>query len=253
MTLTLRQRLRSGVLLLSLLLFPLTLNYMSPYLVVEGAASGFLSGSAVLFLAMFAWSLVLGRLWCGWICPGAGLMESLFGLQPKRLRGRRADIVKWLIWVPWVAAIVWLFARAGGPNSVHVFHRIESGVSIESPIDFVKFYGVVVLFVIPSLWLGKRGGCHSLCWMSPFMILGTRASRALRLPHLHLTSDAGSCGKCKSCESRCPMSLDVSTMVASGSMFNEECILCGSCVDGCPKGAIRYAFGAAHPPRAAAR
>jgi ferredoxin-type protein NapH len=94
MTLKLRQRLRSGVLLLSLPLFPLTLNYMLPYLIGEGAASGFLSGSAVLFVAMFVWSLVLGRLWCGWICPGAGLMESLVGVQPKRVRSRRAGLVK---------------------------------------------------------------------------------------------------------------------------------------------------------------
>lgn len=244
MTPKIRQRLRSGALLLSLLLFPLTLNYMSPYLIVEGAASGFLSGSAVLFVSMFAWSLLVGRLWCGWVCPGAGLMESLFGLQPKRMRHRRAGAVKWLIWVPWIAVIAWLFARAGGPSGIHVLHRMESGVSVEAPIDFVKFYGVVALFVVPSLWLGKRGGCHALCWMSPFMIIGTRLSRALRLPHLHLEPDAGSCGKCRTCETRCPMSLDVPAMVARRSMYDAECILCGSCVDGCPKGAIRYAFGA---------
>jgi len=243
MTLKLRQRLRNGALLLSLLLFPLTLNYMSPYLIVEGAAFGFLSGSAVLFVAMFVWSLVVGRLWCGWVCPGAGLMEALFGLQPRRMRSPRAGVVKWIIWVPWIAAITWLFVRAGGPSAVNVFHRIESGVSVESPIDFVKFYGVVVLFIIPSLVLGKRGGCHSLCWMSPFMIIGTRLSRFARIPHLHLEPTPASCGKCKTCESRCPMSLDVPAMVASGSMFNTECILCGSCVDGCPKSAIQYAFG----------
>jgi len=83
----------------------------------------------------------------------------------------------------------------------------------------------------------------TLNYMSPFMIIGTRLSRAARIPHLHLESSAESCGKCRTCESRCPMSLDVSTLVASRSMYNAECILCGSCVDGCPKGAIRYTFG----------
>ena len=67
-------------------------------------------------------------------------------------------------------------------------------------------------------------------------------SRALCIPHLHLEPAPESCGKCRTCETRCPMSLDVSTMVASGSMYNAECILCGSCVDGCPKGAIQHFF-----------
>jgi ferredoxin-type protein NapH len=31
-------------------------------------------------------------------------------------------------------------------------------------------------------------------------------------------------------------------MVQSQSMENSECILCGKCVDNCPKGTIKYAF-----------
>ena len=38
------------------------------------------------------------------------------------------------------------------------------------------------------------------------------------------------------------MSLDVNGMVQLSSMENSECILCGTCVDGCPKKAIRYTF-----------
>ena len=39
------------------------------------------------------------------------------------------------------------------------------------------------------------------------------------------------------------MSLDVTTMVASGSMYNAECILCAKCADNCARGAIHYRFG----------
>ena len=38
------------------------------------------------------------------------------------------------------------------------------------------------------------------------------------------------------------MSLDVNSMVQQNSMENSECILCGSCVDNCPKGAVKYSF-----------
>jgi NAD-dependent dihydropyrimidine dehydrogenase PreA subunit len=37
----------------------------------------------------------------------------------------------------------------------------------------------------------------------------------------------------------CTMSLPVDEMVARGDMRNDECILCGSCADSCPRKVIR--------------
>jgi len=39
------------------------------------------------------------------------------------------------------------------------------------------------------------------------------------------------------------MSVPVQELVAAESMEHAECVLCGSCVDGCPSKAIRYSFG----------
>jgi len=41
---------------------------------------------------------------------------------------------------------------------------------------------------------------------------------------------------------KCPMSLDVKQMVECGDMKNTECVLCGECIDYCPKKAIVYSF-----------
>jgi ferredoxin len=38
------------------------------------------------------------------------------------------------------------------------------------------------------------------------------------------------------------MSLPVSWMVGRGEMGDDECLLCGSCVDACPSKAIRFSF-----------
>lgn len=42
----------------------------------------------------------------------------------------------------------------------------------------------------------------------------------------------------------CPMSLAVHDMVKASRMENDECILCGTCVDNCPQGAIHFTFSA---------
>jgi NAD-dependent dihydropyrimidine dehydrogenase PreA subunit len=38
------------------------------------------------------------------------------------------------------------------------------------------------------------------------------------------------------------MSLDVNGMVRFRTMEHSDCMLCGSCVDACPKGVLRYTF-----------
>ena len=50
-----------------------------------------------------------------------------------------------------------------------------------------------------------------------------------------------------------PMSIDVRAMVASGSMEHTECVLCGTCVDTCPNGVVRYSFSAGRSARGARR
>ncbi len=64
-----RQTVRHLILLISLLLFPLTLNYFSPYLIVVGASRGIITGSFIVFIVLLLSSLFLGRFFCGWLCP----------------------------------------------------------------------------------------------------------------------------------------------------------------------------------------
>ena len=55
-----RQRMRRALLLMSLLLFPVTLYYFSPVLIMESAAEGVVNASFIVFAAMFISSLFLG-------------------------------------------------------------------------------------------------------------------------------------------------------------------------------------------------
>lgn len=68
-----RQRVRRLVLLVSFLLFPVTIFYFSPALIIEGALAGAVVGSTLAFSLQFLLALVLRRAFCGWVCPAGGL------------------------------------------------------------------------------------------------------------------------------------------------------------------------------------
>jgi ferredoxin-type protein NapH len=87
-------------------------------------------------------------------------------------------------------------------------------------------------------------GCHYLCWMALFMIIGRRIRNFFRWPALRLKVDEEKCVDRKLCTKNCPMSLDVMGMVHRRNMGNSECVLCGTCVDLCPKDVLRYSFSA---------
>jgi NAD-dependent dihydropyrimidine dehydrogenase PreA subunit len=78
--------------------------------------------------------------------------------------------------------------------------------------------------------------------MAPFMIAGRWIRTRFGWPALRLLAAPGSCRECGKCSAACPMGLDVQALVLAGSMEDAECVLCGSCVDVCPRKTLRYSF-----------
>lgn len=238
-----RQRIRKGIVLLTFLSFPITMNFLSPYVIVDSAAQGIVNGSLIMFGLMFLSALFLGRAWCGWVCPGAGMQEIL---EPVNIRpvSNKVDWIKWVIWIPWATLIAWLAMRAGGYSRVDFLYLTETGVSVDAPVKYIIYYGVVLIFVGLAAFVGRRAGCHTICWMAPFMMIGRWIRNRFDWASLRLVADSSACSDCKLCNKHCSMSLDVSAMALAGRMENSECILCGACVDHCAKKAIRYSFSA---------
>jgi polyferredoxin len=237
-----RQRIRKALVILAFLSFPVTMNFLSPYVIIDSAMNGIVNGSLLMFGLMFLASLFLGRAWCGWVCPGAGMQEIIEPVNNRALNLAKIDWIKWLIWIPWVLLIVWLAIRAGGYSSVNLLHLTESGISVDQPVKYIIYYGVVLLFVVLAALVGRRAGCHTICWMAPFMMIGRWIRNRFGWASLRLVADASACSDCKLCTKSCPMSLDVNAMVQIEKMEHAECILCGTCIDNCSKKAIRYSF-----------
>ena len=238
-----RQRLRRLVLFASFLLFPITIFYFSPVLIIEGALSGVVVASTLAFGLQFLLAIVLRRAWCGWLCAAGGLQELEAGVVGKPARPAWLKRVKYVIWVPWVCAIVACAWVAGGFTVVDPLAGIPGGVSVNNPLGLPIYFGIVALFFIPNLVLGRRAMCHCICWMAPFMVLGEKLGSALRIPQLHVSAEADRCVGCGKCDRACPMSLPVEQLAQGGAIVDAECIQCAACADACPKDVLKLRVG----------
>jgi ferredoxin-type protein NapH len=237
-----RQKIRKGLILFSFFLFPAIFYYLSPFLILQASSKGIVNGSFVLFVLMFISALFLGRGYCGWLCPGAGCQEAIFDARDKKVL--RGNFIKWLIWVPWISSIVLLAIKSDGYRKIDFFYQTTHGFSIGNVQGLITYFIVLLLLIVlPAFLIGKRSFCHHLCWMAPFMIIGRKIRNYCKWPSLQLLSNPELCKHCHTCSRNCPMSLQVEEMVRHNRMENSECILCGTCVDGCKEGAIRYDWG----------
>ena len=236
-----RQQIRKLLLILSLLLFPVTLYYFSPALILNAGLNGIINGSFILFALLFLLSIPFGRLFCAWLCPAGGLQESAFAVNGKNPKQGWRNGIKFILWSVWLIAVAFCYFHGGEITTIDFFFETEHGISVSSVQSYIIYYGIICLIFIPALLFGTRAFCHYLCWMAPFMILGTKLRRLLHLPGIHIkTSKESNCISCNQCSKACPMGIDAAASVKCGWIDHPECIQCGACIDHCPKNVFTY-------------
>lgn len=233
-TVPLRFRIRAVSTTLALILFPIYFYYLSPAIPLMGSASGILTGSIMLFVALLLISMVLGRGFCAYVCP-VGTIQDMTGRgSPRKFPQKYFSWVKYLIWSAWLGTLFFLFRRAGGLRSIRFAFGTEYGISVSDISSLLAFLMVLLVFFFTSLVFGRRAACHTLCWIAPFMVLGNKLGRILHVPSLVIKASAETaCVSCGRCDEACPMSLEVSSMIKKGCIDSVDCILCGQCVDVC--------------------
>ncbi|MHA1211954.1 MAG: 4Fe-4S binding protein [Candidatus Heimdallarchaeota archaeon] len=241
---------RKIMIFISFLLFPITVFYLSPYLSILGPAMGIITGAVIVFASLFIFSLFMGRIFCSYMCPMAGMQEALANIRKRNIK-RRSFWVKWLFFIPWFLTLL-VLPIVIRPEfiGVNMFFGIDAiideifvqGFSILSLEGIMIYYIAISIIAILGLVVGKRSFCHHLCWVGPFMVIGRKLSNWLHMPSLRLKPDNEKCIDCQRCDRACPMSLDVSRLVQEGNMEDSNCILCGECIDACPKNVIHYKF-----------
>lgn len=237
-----RQFSRRAIGLASLALTPVTLYYLSPVVPLAGLATGVVAGSLIVFAVLFVASLFVGRLFCGWLCPVGAFQDLLrTPTDTPRVRTRSLAIVRFLVFAAWSGGALLILLSAGLPDRIDLFFMTNNGISITDLQGAIVLGAVLLLFGTLTVFLGRRGGCRSICWIAPFMQAGSALGRRLRLPQLSILLDRSRGTANPSCAGVCPMALNPYRVAAASthrfrSYERTECVLCARCVDRCGAG-----------------
>ena len=189
--------------------------------------------SLVLFAGVVAMTVVVGRIFCSWICPLGTIGElsakaaRKLAITPRELPesvDRPARYLKyavlalilfftwklgtlaWRNYDPWVA---WMHLSAGWKEVV------------EKPWAYIVLFGAVIA---ASLWI-ERFWCRYLCPLGALLALGQKLSL------VKIRRNDSSCIHCHLCHTSCPVNLNPEAKETENSA---ECIACGRCADTCP-------------------
>ncbi len=237
-----RSKLRILSAWIAFLFFPITLNFFSPYVSIDGAMNGIIAGSVIVFGLMAMTALFFRRAWCSYLCPLSAVFEASEKINDRNVNRKRLSKIRYVVFAVWFAILVVSFIFAGGIKSIQPLYLTETGISVDLPIKFVTYYMVVFAFFGITAFVGKRGACHSICWMSPFLTFGSWLGNKLHFKQYQVVTQADQCIACSRCDKECPMSIDVMHQVKQGKIGSLDCINCGRCVDVCPKKVLELKF-----------
>ena len=176
-------------------------------------------------------TLLMGSIYCGWMC-GFGTLQEWLGklgskIYPKKLQ------------VPPRLDQLFSLLRYSGPligltllvDTLYVRKGFFAYVRGQDILE-ITFYAMIV-FSILSLFI-NRPYCRWFCPQGA--IYGVMSF--LRI--FTIKRDSNTCVQCKQCDRACPMGIQVST---STDVLNPQCIDCFQCISSCPKGSQTLTFG----------
>lgn len=180
-------------------------------------------------------TLLLGRFYCGWICPATFLYElnTNFGLWLNKL-GFVAGDKKFDKRLKYgVLVICLLLGTVTGTVMVSAIYppaiigrELYYALALEGFGIGAFLFALTMLF---DLFVSRRGFCRYLCpGGALYSFLG-------RYRLLRIQRKVQSCNDCAKCNAMCEFGLD-----PMGDEFGQECNNCAACIAVCPTDALTY-------------
>ena len=248
--------------LFGLVLWPQDLIYLTALLVVAA-------------LALFLFTALAGRVWCGYACPQTVFTQMLVwierwveGDRSSQIRLRKSGFslpragklsVKWVLWIAF--AVFTSFSAMGSFTPIRALGGRIVAASL-GPWE-IFFLGFVVVAILLFAGKMREQVCIYMCPYARFqsamfdrdtLIVSYDAARGeprgARAPKAKAgalkgsaASALGDCVDCTLCVQACPTGIDI----RDGLQY--QCIACTACIDACdevmekvgsPRGLVRY-------------
>ncbi len=224
--------------------------------------------SLVIFIVLF--TVVFGRVWCGWACPQTIFMEMIFRKIEYWIEGNTAKQRK-------LDAAPWNFDKIIKKGSKHIIYILISFLISHTLLSYIigidklkevvsqppteNLIGFLALMVFTGFFyfvfsVLREQVCIAICPYGRLqgVFLGNNSIAVIydwlrgepkgRLKKGKVQENKGDCIDCKLCVHVCPTGIDI----RNGTQL--ECVNCTACIDACddvmdkikkPRGLIKYA------------
>lgn len=212
---------------------------------LQGAFSANRSTMYYVFGILLLYSVMFGRMICGWLCPFGLIQELLYKIKTPKLKKspvtRLLSYLKYVILVVFVFLVPILYAFKDTPLPAFCKYicpagTIEGGLillsneinasyfSMLGPIFTWKFL-LMISIVVGSVF-AFRLFCRFLC------PLGALYGLFNRISFFGVKVNMDKCTRCNLCVNHCKLDIH--------HVGDQECISCGECIGVCPTKAIQW-------------
>ena len=194
------------------------------------------TSSFILMGIFFVGTLILGRVFCGYLCPLGALQEWLYKVSRKLGFKKDWEIKdkydKYLRLIKYVVLAVIVYFSFYLNDLIFRNYDPYSSLMHFGTEFTEKIIGYIVLFLllIAALFV-KSWWCRYFCPLGAFFALVKKIS------FFKIKRDKKTCVSCSACDRICPAHLDIMT---ADSVKDADCISCGQCVERCPKNSLTF-------------
>ncbi|BES81452.1 quinol dehydrogenase ferredoxin subunit NapH [Pyrodictium abyssi] len=217
--------------------------------------------SVIAVLVVFTLYSVLGRFFCGWVCP----MDLVFSLFERKLSGPRAapltrphsaGRVETAIPLVMMAIYLVLSVLLGQPffttvspvagmtklgsTLVGVIYNIPgAAIGLVMAWATITGFALIVNIIAEYVFGVKRLWCRFICPIGNTYGYVMNRYSPLRIK----VTSVEKCKGCNLCSMACPMSIDLLEYIQSGRDVSDyRCFKCGRCIEACPHGVLKLGF-----------
>ena len=194
---------------------------------------------------LLLYSIMFGRMICGWLCPFGLVQELMYKIKTPKLKKspvtRLLSYLKYAILVFFVFIVPIMYAFRDTPLPTFCKYicpagTLEGGIGLLSNAVNASYFSMLgplftwKFLLMVSILVGCvfifRLFCRFLC------PLGALYGLFNKLSFFGIKVEKGKCTDCGLCQAKCKVDI-----IRPG---DQECISCGACVDVCPTKAIQW-------------